>query len=76
MAKIHDMDSQITAEIVYRLIKPNETPKYLIGTNSFAKTAFHHLEKSNVTVKGFINPYTKQETFCHLATFYFYICWL
>ena len=65
MAKIHDMDSQITAEIVYRLIKPNETPKYLIGTNSFAKTAFHHLEKSNVTVKGFINPYTKQETFCH-----------
>ena len=52
-------------EIVCRLIEPNETPKYLIGLNSFAEIAFHHLEKSNVTVRGFINPYTKQESFCH-----------
>ena len=66
MAKIHDMDGSITAEIVCRLIKPDETPKYLVGTNSFAETAFHHLEKSNVTVKGFINLFTKQETFCQV----------
>lgn len=52
-------------ETVCRFIEPNETPKYLVGTNSLAKTAFHHLEKSNVRVKGFINPYTKQESFCH-----------
>lgn len=52
-------------EIVCRLIEPDETPKYLVGTNSFAETAFHHLEKSNVTIKGFINLNTNQKTFCH-----------